>query len=313
VLPPFACQEDRGRTVVRRLQVVLDSLVRASRAGREQWVASLQETTASRDALLTVVLELVAQDQLEPASDVASALAARYAGNIYAATALAHVRAYQGRWREAVEAFAGVGESEPWPRHSCHVLGTAHFLLGELDAARAVWERGEQTKGTRCALHGCLRVVNAVDPAREAGREGADPFAAAVDAMRVADACLARGELDGVIAALERAPTYRARDPQLFARLAHAYLARPARDEREAFARLVVFASLESSCGDEDVGALGEMLVPGGAWTRERNLEVLAQARAWLASSDEYGAARWRVPRAATSDDGREPSKARDA
>ena len=139
------------------------------------------------------------------------------------------------RWRDLRDELGPLDDTslpEPERKHRHHLLAAACFAEGDLEEAGSHLAAGQALTG-KCDLAPLVALRDALAEPLPAGDIGRDlpPLRRLLAIVSAADALLARGDHEGVLALYERDLPWEAREAQSVARLAVAHLALPARDD----------------------------------------------------------------------------------
>jgi hypothetical protein len=127
-----------------------------------------------------------------------------------------------------VDLLGAIAARDDAPAHLLHQLGVALLWCDRHGEARVLLERAAATSDCGCDLGDAL--ILAGDAGEPAEADETSLAVLIVEGCREADAALAEGDPERVIARLHRAPVLGGHDVQGRARLVAAHLAVPARD-----------------------------------------------------------------------------------
>ena len=262
---------------------------------RERAAAYRASIDGDREALADLFWGLAVSDDAEGAAALARELVERYPGEPeiqqVSWAGLAVCRQWAGL-REALGPIDPASLPEAERKHRHHLLAAACFAEGHLDEAGGHLAAAEALEG-KCDLSHLLALKEALaeplpgagdggDPAGDVARD-LPPLRQLLAIVAAADARLARGDHEGVLALFERALVWELREAQSLARLAEAHLARRAVGEADRLRKSMALALFVDALAENRVGIRIEVLVPRATWTVDR-LDALAErARAWIA------------------------------
>lgn len=197
-------------------------------------------------------------------------------------------RAKHGQWSEVLELLADVDpENLPsaYRGHFHHVLALAYLVAGDTERARNAVDRAQRHGPEDCELDDLLELADAADAPLVAKWEdvGRSAPGRILWAIRTADARLEAAEPRGALAALEHVDVLKHHEVQSAARRAEAYLALELGSTTDRLRKIHALATF-CDAHDEGDSFRREMIVPRGAYSRERLDELSRRALQWLES-----------------------------
>jgi hypothetical protein len=165
-------------------------------------------------------------------------------------------------------------------QHAYHLLGLALLAAGESERAAAVISEGLRESEGSCKLRELLDLAVSL-PESEAAFADSSAIMQLRMAVRSADACLSRGDVEGARAAIDRPVVWRAEEVQSLSRLAEAYLQWEPTDGAWQFRKALALARFLDA-ERSDVPIRKELIFPGVMWPATRLADVEKRAQAWL-------------------------------
>ncbi|HWN70778.1 MAG TPA: hypothetical protein VNM90_24220 [Haliangium sp.] len=215
----------------------------------------------------------------------------RYPDHADLALNAAEYLANKPSWSELPALLDAIDASKLPPRrirHLHHLRGLALFHAGRHDEALAAWREGAaHAHGEQgaCELQPYIEMLAPVDPDRGEG-------AITTDAGRVrwsitqAARCLARDDVRGALAAMDRAHVWQAPDMQALAHLADVYRQSEDRSPVHVFHQLLALAAFDAHSKPDPESFIANRLVfPAATFSKDELITLAARVRAWL---DEY-------------------------
>ena len=198
------------------------------------------------------------------------------------------------RWQDVINLLAEVDDRHLDPvhrQHRLHLLGLAHFRLGDIKAAVHAWENGLAVSGGQCAdLRLYIELAHILEGDCDEGASAdSGELQHLVSSIREADDHLTAGDVEAALNAIDHQTTWRCREVQSFARLAAAHLERiapPAERLRKTIA-LAVFCQLYPP-GHGGYGGSDEIPLLDSARDQQRLDDIAARAQAWLVASGAH-------------------------
>ncbi|MCI0571577.1 MAG: hypothetical protein L0Y66_12545, partial [Myxococcaceae bacterium] len=190
-----------------------------------------------------------------------------------------------------LDGFDGQALGEERAHNVPKLRGLALFHIGRFDEALASFRKAMEEGGDPTRLIDWINLIDALTDERplEEWEKPAPLVRRLVAAIRRADACLARGDIEGAHAVLDVWPVWQAEEAQSLGRLSHVVLERAPTDPVGCF-----HAGLVLACFLEQQGQLRESLtgnLPLGkwAWSDARLAELEERARAWMEAGANAG------------------------
>jgi hypothetical protein len=217
---------------------------------------------------------------------------ARYPDHADLALNAADYLANKPSWSELPALLDAIDTSKLPPRrirHLHHLRGRALLEAGRHWEALAAWTQGAayaQGEEGACELQPYIEMLAPVDLDRDEG--GSTTDAGRVHwSVLAAERCLARGDVRGALAAIDRAHVWQADDVQARAHLASVYLQSEDWSPVHVFHQLLALAAFDAGSNPEQELFLTNRLVfPGATWSEDALQALSDRVRAWL---DEYG------------------------
>ena len=205
------------------------------------------------------------------------------------------------RWSEVRDLLASTdpsGLDDGTGQHMHHMLGRALLFLGEPEEAQRVLERGASYRDGKCDLAVLVALATPLaQPTTAEDRAWTPDQLAARDlvaAVETADSCLAQGNAEGALVALDRLVVTETSEVQSLARRAEAHLLGGDDVGEEAFfEKARALAWFHAAHAEKKPFLRHELPVPRGRWDTARLDDLSARASRWLDAN--LGEA-WPVP-----------------
>lgn len=262
-----------------------DELWRHRRAGDvEHWVERLRrERRRDPEGLAELAGVLTRHGKTEMAEGVLAFGLGRAPDHARLLLARAALESTRGLWDAVERTLEGIDPAALASKDACHLHhlgGLARLRAGDARGALRHFSTGEKIDPGLCGVAGNLALARALlDPLAPEPAAGSPAVLRLVHACRLADACFARGDAAGAVAALDRPLVFARLERQSAARLAEGYLGLDPADPLGLFRKAVALAR---------AAALGrgrpefEEEIPGLGWGDERIAAVAQKARDWL-------------------------------
>jgi hypothetical protein len=240
------------------------------------------------DMWADVVATLARDIPNELADELVAWARARHPDHADLALNAADYLANKPSWSELLALLDAIDTSELPPRrlrHVHHLRGRALLETGRHAEALAAFTQGAahaQGEEGACELQPYIEMLAPVDLDRDEG--GFTTDAGRVHwSVLAAGRCLARGDVPGALAAIDRAHVWQAGDVQALAHLASVYLQSEDRSPAHVFHQLLALAAFDACSRPEQEDLLANTLVfPGATWSDEELAALAERVRAWL-------------------------------
>lgn len=278
----WACLQPDGVREVRVRQIAYKD----SRGLKQRALDLRTKAAPPPDEAVDMLWALVMSREANAASELAEWLAGRFP-DIPEVGRAAWLRFVVGRrWQELIATLAPMDPStmpETPRKHWHHLLAAAYFVTGDGARGRQHIAEGVSLPG-RCDFTALQEIggASAEEPPPAEVPIDRTPIQQYTMIIRAADVCLARDDLDGVLALFERQVVWESYEVQSMARLAAAHLARPVVTDVDRVRAAVALAHFTIAVAIEPVNHCDEVVVPGAVWPRERLVELAQRAKAWL-------------------------------
>jgi hypothetical protein len=170
-------------------------------------------------------------------------------------------------------------------RHLYHLWGLALYETGRRDEALAVFLQGtahaEGEEGA-CELQPYIEMLAPMDLDRDQDRLTTDAGRVRWSVL-AARRCLAHGDASGALAAVDRAPVWRAGESQSMAHLVEVYLQNQDLGPLDMFHKLLALTAFDAcSKPDPEHYLHNWFALPGATWSKEDLAALAERVRAWL-------------------------------
>ena len=262
-----------------------DDLWRHLRAGDvERWVERLRrERRRDPEGLAELARVLTRFGKTEMAEGILAFASGRAPSHPRLLLARADLEFKRGLWEAVESTLEGIDPGALAPPDACHrhhLGGLARLHAGDARGALRHFSMGETIDPERCGVASNLGLARALlDPLGPEPEAGSSGLRRLVHSCRLADACLARGDAGGAVAALDTPPVFARLERQSAARLAEACLGLDPADPVGLFRKAVALA--RAAALDCVRPGLDEE-IPGLGWRDERIAAVAQRARDWL-------------------------------
>ena len=292
VNPPFICGWPAGAPRTKSHVLVVE-LERRDPRERRDFVRSYRHRHESDPQELLALLLALRQipGEHETAEGLSSWLAERFPDDPATVLIRAGGCAETRQWAE-LRRIVGAADlrrlDDGTAQHLHHLLGIARLHAGDRQGALAAWRAGMRRLGA-CQLEECLPLAIPL-PARLQPKHwgpGQPVVRQLMGAVHVADQALARGDVEGALAAIDRPVVWRASELQSSARLAEAHL-RSVRASSWFHAALALARFLSLHAGDS-FSRWRELPFPEATWEPSRLDELSRRCSAWLERAPAQG------------------------
>ena len=199
-------------------------------------------------------------------------------------------RAVEDRsWEEAVAQLEGLDRGRlghGTARHACHLLGMAHFALGDVEKSVSVWEEGLGYDEGDCELGPYLdyaELAKASSPLEGIFRAPDPDMLEKIRTYEEADARLAAEDWEGAVRFLEDNGVFESGNLQLLARLAWAFLQLDCPRGGERWMVKIVSLAHYRARYEDAVLTINPVLPPHlETWPPRRLKETADRVRQWL-------------------------------
>jgi hypothetical protein len=235
-----------------------------------------------------IVATLAEQHPTEVADEFVAWALKRYPDHADLVLNAAEYRVHRRDWSELPALLSAFDTSQLEPRrirHLHHLWGVALFEVGRHDEALAVWTQGAahaQGEEGACDLQPYIEMLAPMDLDRDEGRMTTNAGRVRWSVM-AARRCLARGDASGALAAVDRAPVWRADDIQSVAHLADVYLQIGDLGPVGMFHKLLALATFDArSQPAPELYLFNRLAFPDATWSEEALVALAERVRAWL-------------------------------
>jgi hypothetical protein len=260
--------------------------------GYDELVAALHALQGNPDMNADMWADVVATLARDIPNELADELVAwaraRHPDHADLALNAADYLANEPSWSELLALLDAIDTSKLPPRrlrHLHHLRGRALLETGRPAEALAAFTQGAahaQGEEGACELQPHIEMLAPVDLDRDDG--GFTTDAGRVHwSVLAAKRCLARGDVPGALAAVDRAHVWQADDVQALAHLASVFLQSEDRSPVHVFHQLLALAAFDACARPDQEHFLANQFVFPGATFSDEELAALAErVRAWL-------------------------------
>lgn len=274
---------ETGQSLLRALKAMPD-------ADQEEWIANFKVAEDNATSLFDLASVLGTLDRREEAESLFEKTGGRFPDHSRWRLIRGNSEAQRGLWTDVLGTLDGVeiaGLDGTAAQHLLHLRGIARLRSGDATGGAADIRRASTFAGA-CAIHVPLRLLDILDGAEIPTEvEGTDSyilsrFGPVVHAIIEADRCLAAGDAEGAITALDIVLVWRSRDRQSLARLAQAWLDVHPDEPVRQLRRRMALATFLGVHDDYEDGFGHDLPIPPHSWGKERLTELAERVRGEL-------------------------------